>query len=269
MRDSNSRRHRLSESSPVSLTRRERTRAATVAEIKGVALRQMHESGTTDVRFSDIAREMGMTAPALYRYFTGSEELLTALIVDAYDDLGAAVRAARDEAPRDDLWGRLFASCQAYRRWARQEPQQFALIFGMPVTGYCAPDDGPTTEAAKRAMGQLQTTFLDAARLGQLEPPLVSHVDEAFVTGINAAHHDDHLMSGAWAEEDRGTVAEALTPVVFQAMLHFWASLHGFVSLDAYGHLDWLGPEAREALFVSTMQQAARSAGLPEPSRAG
>ena len=259
----------MSASSPVSPTRRERTRAATVAEIKDVALRQMHESGTTDVRFSDIAREMGMTAPALYRYYAGSEELLTALIVDAYDHLGAAVSEARDQHRVDDLWGRLFATCQAYRDWARQEPQQFALIFGMPVAGYCAPDDGPTTEAAKRAMGQLQTTFLDAARLGQLEPPLMDHADEAFVAGINAAHKDDHLMAGAWSEDDRSTVAAALTPVVFQAMLHFWAALHGFVSLDAYGHLDWLGPDAREALFRSGIQQAARSAGLPEPSRAG
>lgn len=255
-------------SDPESTTRRERTRAATIAEIKAVALRQMHESGTTDVRFSDIAREMGMTAPGLYRYFDGSDELYTALIVDAYDDLGAVVAAARDAAPAGDLWAGLLATCQAYRDWARKEPQQFALIFGMPVAGYCAPDDGPTTEAAKRAMGQLQTTFLEAARAGQLAPPLMDHAEDAFVAGINAAHKHDHLMAGAWADDDRRSVAEALTPVVFQAMLNLWASLHGFVSLDAYGHLEWLGADAKEALFVSGIQQAARSAGLPEPSRA-
>lgn len=244
-------------------TRRERTRAATIAEIKAVALRLMHETGTTDVRFADIAREMGMTAPGLYRYFAGSDELLTGLIVDAYNDLGAAVAAARDGQPADDLWARLFATCAAYRGWARQEPQQFALIFGMPVPGFCAPEEGPTTEAAKRAMGELQTTFLDAARRGVLEEPLVCGCDEAFVAGINEAHKDDHLMSGAWSDGDRAPVARALTPVTFQAMLTFWASLHGFVSLDAYGHLDWLGAGAREALFRTTIQQAARCAGLP------
>jgi AcrR family transcriptional regulator len=256
------------ESSPGAPTRRERTRAATVAEIKAVALRLMHETGTTDLHFSDIAREMGMTAPGLYRYFAGADELLTALIVDAYDDLGAKVAAARDAQPADDLWARLFAISAAYRGWARQEPQQFALIFGMPVPGFCAQDkdidgDGPTTEAAKRAMGQLQTTFLEAAQRGELEEPLIGECDADFARSITAAHEDDHLMSGAWAEEHRARVAETLGPVTFQAMLTFWASLHGFVSLDAYGHLDWLDSPAREALFRTTVMQAARCAGLP------
>ena len=77
------------------LSRRERARAATIDEIKETATRLMSEQGTTDLRFSDIAREMGMTAPALYRYFSDRDELLTALIADTYDELGAAVAAAR------------------------------------------------------------------------------------------------------------------------------------------------------------------------------
>ena len=133
----------------------------------------------------------------------------------------------------------------------------------MPVPGYCAEEEGPTTEAAKRAMGQLQATFLDAARRGELEEPLIRDCDDAFAAGLNEAHKDDHLLSDAWADDDRAAVAHALTPVTFQAMLNFWASLHGFVSLDAYGHLDWLGPQAREALFRTTVEQAARCAGLP------
>ena len=88
-------------------TRRERTRAATIEEIKQTALRLMHDQGTTDLRFSDIAREMGMTAPALYRYFGDRDELLTAMIVDAYDDLGDAVAEARDRVPVDDPTGLL------------------------------------------------------------------------------------------------------------------------------------------------------------------
>jgi AcrR family transcriptional regulator len=243
-------------------SRRERTRAATVAEIKAVALQLMRDTGTTDVRFSDIAREMGMTAPGLYRYFAGSDELLTALIIDAFDDLGSTVAAARDGEPADDLWRQILATSDAYRQWARDEPQQFALILGMPVPGYCAQEEGPTTEAAKRAMGQLQTTFLEAARRGELGRPLISECGDAFVDGVNEAHKFDHLMPGAWGG-DRSQVADALSPVIVQAMLLYWAALHGFVSLDAYGHFDWLGPEARDALFVATVKQAARCAGLP------
>ncbi len=147
-------------------TRRERTRAATIEEIKQTALQLMHTQGTTDLRFSDIAREMGMTAPALYRYFADRDELLTAMIVDAYNDLGDAVAKARDQVPVDDPTGRLYAVGQAYRAWARAEPQRFALILGMPVPGYAAPEGGPTTEAAQRAMAQLKALFFDAAEQG-------------------------------------------------------------------------------------------------------
>ena len=65
-------------------SRRERARAATVAEIKATALDLMREAGTTDVRFTDIARVMGMTPPALYRYYADRDALLTDLITDAY-----------------------------------------------------------------------------------------------------------------------------------------------------------------------------------------
>ena len=250
-------------------SRRERARAATIAEIKQTGLRLMAETGTTDLRFSDIAREMGMTAPALYRYFADSAELLTALIVDAYDDLGEVVRSAREEVPDDDMWGRLLAVSQAYRVWAREEPQRFALILGMPVPGYCAPEEegaAPTTEAAKRAMGQLQVHFLDAVRLGVLGPPQITEVDEAFTAGLVEAHGDDNRMPGVAPdlEGDDPAVQQAMDPATFQAMLNTWASLHGFTSLEAYGHLNWLTPEARDALFVNGVRLAARAAGLPD-----
>jgi AcrR family transcriptional regulator len=237
-------------------SRRERARAATIAEIKETALRVMRETGTTDVRFSDIAREMGMTAPALYRYFADSDALLTELIVDAFDDLGSAVAAARDAVPEADMWQRLLAVSEAYRSWARREPQQFALILGMPVPGYAAPDEGPTTEAAKRAMGQLQALFVEALRLGKLGPAMITDVDPAFIAGWETAHADDELPNGM----------EELGPATLQAMLNTWASLHGFTSLEAYNHLDWLPEEARDALFVTGVRLAARAAGLPESS---
>ena len=135
------------------LTRREKARLATTDEIKATALDLMREQGTTDVRFTDIARVMGMTAPALYRYFDDRDELLTALIADGYRALGARIAAALAPLPAEDLAGRWVAAASAYREWARSEPQQFALVLGMPVPGYVAPDEGPTTEAAKAAMG--------------------------------------------------------------------------------------------------------------------
>jgi AcrR family transcriptional regulator len=232
------------------LSRRERARHATLDEIKSTALELMREQGTTDVRFTDIARVMGMTAPALYRYYGDRNDLLTALITDGYGVLETRIADALRPLAADDLAGRWLAAASAYREWARSEPQQFALVLGMPVPGYVAPDEGPTTEAAKSAMAQLASIFVAAAQTGQLGSPLVTDVSQA-VTFCQKAKHDE--------------LVGIVPPESFQAMMHTWAMLHGFVSLEAYGHFDWLEPDARDALFRSQVRLAAKAAGLPVP----
>ena len=232
-------------------TRRERARAATIEEIKTTALGLMHESGTTDIRFTDIARLMGMTPPALYRYYADRDALLTDLITDSFDVLGKRLAAADAELTDRDAWSRWLAAATAYRTWARAEPERFALILGMPVPGYAAPEDGPTTEAAARAMAQLARLFVAAAESGDLRRPLVRTVSDA-MAACAAEHHPE--LEGVLPHE------------TFQAMIHAWASLHGFTSLEAYGQLDWLEPEARDDLFLGHMRLVAHAAGLPVPS---
>ena len=229
-------------------TRRERVRAATVDEIKWTALDLMRQTGTTDIRFTDIARVMGMTPPALYRYYADRDGLLTELITDAYHDLGRAVAQARDSVAPGDQGAKWLAVSSVYRVWAREQPEQFALIFGMPVPGYAAPAEGPTTEAARRAMDQLAQLFVSAAQAGELRPPLVREVSPAMADCAAAKHPE---LEGL------------LAPETFQAMVHAWASLHGFTCLEAYGHLDWMEPVARDALFTTHVQAMAVAAGLP------
>jgi len=236
------------EEEPLPLSRRERQRAATVEEIKEVARGLMRAQGTTDVRFTDIAKEMGMTAPALYRYYADRDDLLTDLIADAYRDLGRAVAGARDGHGPDEVARRWLAAATAYRDWARREPQQFALILGMPVPGYVAPEEGPTTDAAKDAMAELAALFVRAAELGQLRPPLVREVSEEMA---------------ACAAEKHPELGDLVPAESFQAMIQAWATLHGITSLEAYGQFDWMSPEARDQLFVSTMRSAAVAAGMP------
>ncbi|MFC7362730.1 TetR/AcrR family transcriptional regulator [Nocardioides astragali] len=232
----------------VTLTRRERQRAATVEEIKEVARRLMREQGTVDVRFTDIAKEMGMTPPALYRYFADRDALLTELIAEAYRELGRQVAEAREQCDPDDIGGRWIAAGTAYRNWARRESEQFALILGMPVPGYVAPEDGPTTDAAKDAMAQMSLLFVRAAELGVLGEPLVRDVSDEMA----ACAADKHPELGG-----------LVPPESFQAMIQAWATLHGITCLDAYGQFDWMSDEAREALFVSTLRTAAMAAGIP------
>jgi AcrR family transcriptional regulator len=231
-------------------SRRERIRAATVEEIKQTALDLMREQQTTDIRFTDIARTMGMTAPALYRYFSDRDELLTHLITDTFADLGASIAAARDDVPEQDIGGRWLAAASAYRDWARSRPQQFALVLGMPVPGYSAPEEGTTTQAAKQAMGELEKLFMSAAASGRLRKPLVRDVSAAVAAGAQSKH--SHLEG-------------VLPPETFQAMLQAWASLHGFTVLESHGHFDWLEPAARDALFFSHVHMIATASGLPAP----
>ena len=237
------------EASAVPVSRRERARAATIDEIKQTALDLMREQHTTDIRFTDIAKGMGLTPPALYRYFDGHHELLTELITDAYDELGEAVRVSLQDIDDAALWDRWCGAGHAYRRWARSEPERFALILGMPVPGYVADEEGPTTEAAKRAMSQLSGLFVEAQVRGVLSPPLITEVEKSLADCAEDCppEMEQHMLPGE----------------VFQAMLNAWAGLHGFTSLECYGHLDWITPEARDALFRTQLKLIALTSGLP------
>ncbi|GAA1240161.1 TetR/AcrR family transcriptional regulator [Kitasatospora nipponensis] len=234
------------------LSRRDRTRAATVEEIKRTALTLMREAGTSEVRFTEIARAMGVTPPALYRYFADRDELLTALVADSFDGLAAAFAAAQSSVPADDLGGRFLAICSAYRQWANGDPQRFALIFGAPLPSYQAPVDGPTSEAGHRALDHLGALVADSRRLGRLGEPLVE-LSGAAAAGL-LAKHADH------AEDD-------LDPAMYQVLLLTWSTLHGFVSLEVYGHFCWLEEPARDGLFEAQVQAAALIAGLVPPRR--
>ena len=109
--------------------------------IKETAWKQIAEFGAPTLSLRAIARELGITAPAIYNYFKRRDDLVTA-IIDAYTSLGDWQIKARDEARVDDLAGRLEKSGIAYRDWALTYPQRYQLIFGTPIPGYEAPWNG-------------------------------------------------------------------------------------------------------------------------------
>src|SRR4051794_35102540 len=133
--------------SSATVSRRQRQRDATVEEIKSVARDLMAREGTSSLNVRAVAREMGMTASALYRYFSNRDAILTALIRDAYDAVGEAVENALAQAPRDRSATAVLAGLHAFRRWALDHPQEYGLIYGTPVPGYEAPPE-ETEEAA-------------------------------------------------------------------------------------------------------------------------
>jgi AcrR family transcriptional regulator len=230
-------------SDDAAVPRRERVRASTIEEIKTTARRLMAESGTVEVRFSDIAREMGLTAPALYRYFRDRDELLTALISDGYDDLANQLHAARASVAPGDPWGQLLAVSEAYRRWALEDPSRYALVFGMPIPGFAMPDDATTTMNARRAMGALVAVLEDAERHGLLDAPPAE---------LHDVRLEDHL-------------SDKLVDVPVErhhAAMHVWMAMHGFVSLEAFGHLAELPRPGRDRAFAAQVRLNGRVLGL-------
>jgi AcrR family transcriptional regulator len=111
-------------------------RLATIDEIKQVARDQMAREGAAALSLRAVAREMGMTPSALYRYFSSREDLLSALYVDAFNSLGAALRAAYQEAAGGRPIDEWVAVANAHRRWALEHPSEYALAFGTPIPGY-------------------------------------------------------------------------------------------------------------------------------------
>jgi AcrR family transcriptional regulator len=145
-------------------TARERVRAELTAEITEAARRQLAEVGAAALSLRAVARELGMASSAVYRYFPSRDDLLTRLIIDGYDDLGAAAEAAdRPSAAPAERW---LTVCRAVRDWAKAHPHEYALLYGSPVPGYEAPKD--TVPAASRVGVVLGRILGEAARAGAL-----------------------------------------------------------------------------------------------------
>jgi AcrR family transcriptional regulator len=237
-------------------TRRETTRAATVQEIKDTALARMRSQGTVDVRLSDVARDMRMSAPGLYRYFDGREGLLTALIVDALTDLADRIEKARDEVPGTDPGGRFLAVSQAYREWALTDREGFTLVFGPALAGFekshqahaDGTAEGPDKAAALRAMEALRSLTRDADACGTRRPLPLTHLPPALEKAFG-----DPTLHGA-------------DPATELAMTHCWASLHGFVTLEVNGNLNWHGADVRDSMFLGMVRLLTALMGLPEPA---
>jgi AcrR family transcriptional regulator len=146
-------------------TLRARVRAEMTAEIKRVALEHLAVDGSA-LSLRAVARDMGMVSSALYRYFPSRDELLTALIIDAYDGLGlAAEEADAASAAREDFAGRWLAVGHAIRAWAVAKPHEYALIYGSPIPGYAAPVD--TVGPANRPVVVLARIVAEAAAAGR------------------------------------------------------------------------------------------------------
>jgi len=238
-------------------TRRQRLREHTERELKQAALAEVRERGASAVTLRGVARRVGMSPAGLYRYVDSRDGLLTWLIADRFDAYADHLEAALREVASDGPVTRLRAVAFAYREWAVANPNAFGLIFGDPIPGYAAPQDGPTTTAMTRLGTALATPLLEAHERGVLHVPVALGSEE---------------LAPAMAPMVR--LAGELPHGVYALLLLSWGRLHGQVSLEVFGHHDWLMPDGCEPLYraeVETIiaQLGLDAAGTPGPEDAG
>lgn len=214
---------------------RERFRVQMQQEVKDAAVRQLAEGGPSALSINAIAKEIGVSGPALYRYFAGRDDLLTALILDAYRDLtGAITRAATPEQPARQ---RFEAVAGAYRGWAVAEPHRYRLLFTAPLPGYDAHDPA-LVGAAQQVMDVLLTVLT------------------GFPTTATAPTGALAEQLGRWAE-DRGVQADPGTALLGVTA---WSRLHGIVGLEIERNFSSMGLDA-ELLFAGEVAALVTAAG--------
>ncbi|MHA6627696.1 TetR/AcrR family transcriptional regulator [Pseudonocardia sichuanensis] len=192
---------------------RARVRAELTREIAEAARRHLATQGAAALSLRAVARELGMASSAVYRYFPSRDDLLTALIIDAYDAIGAAAEQAESAVERVDLRGRWRATCRAAREWAVAHPYEYALVYGSPVPGYAAPE----------------ATVGPAARVAEL---LCRIVADGVAAGVVEARPDDgagDVLTPGLAE--RLGLPPALGPRAVMA----WSGLYGAISFEIFG----------------------------------
>ncbi|WP_127499831.1 TetR/AcrR family transcriptional regulator [Actinoplanes solisilvae] len=219
---------------------RARVRAEMTEEIKTVARRHLATDGA-NLSLRAVARDLGMASSAVYRYFASRDELLTALIIDAYNAVGEKAEQAA-EGITDPL-DRFLRLAHAVRDWALDDPHQWALIYGSPVPGYQAPQDtiGPATRVLLLIAGLIRDAYV-AGKIAEREP-----------------------ISGRFAEE-LAVVAEQYTPGapprLVGAGISAFVHLGGAISAELFGQLNHSVDEDRRGFFEFQMRGAAYLIGL-------
>lgn len=215
---------------------RARVREELVAEIKAAARRQLATEGA-NLSLRAVAREMGMVSSAVYRYFPSRDDLLTALIIDCYNELGEAAETAADTGGTPlEKW---LAVGHGIRDWALANPTEYALIYGSPVPGYKAPQDtiGPatrTTEALLRVLVTVPPTVADDDP--DLPPKLEAELDAITPDGVS-----------------KKLMARGLTG---------WVQMFGVITFELFGRLNDVIEQSRRDFFDLQLRVMARYIGL-------
>jgi AcrR family transcriptional regulator len=220
---------------------RARARAEVRTAILAAASKRLAEDGANDLSLRAVARDVGMVSSAVYRYFASRDELLTALIIEAYDSLGDHVEAhvqATSGRPGGERW---VDAAMAIRSWALAHRNDYALLYGTPIPGYAAPDD--TVASGTRVSHALVGIVREADHL----EPVADHLIEPSLSESFAA-----LRAELDLDVDDSTTLAVITA---------WSQLFGLLTFELFGQTrDFVSDD--EALFRAAATAMAESIGL-------
>ena len=233
-------------------SRRDRVRAATTGEIKETARRILVANGPEEVSLRAIAREMGMTAPALYRYFGSREDLIRHVVGDIFSEIADDIRAAAMEAGQasgGDVTTKLIAACRQFRHWGLTHREEFGLLFGTPLPALEALHKDRIDDCAMEFAGSWITLFLDLWQRHPFPVPSDDQIDPGLLAQLK------RYVAGAGADLPAGA---ALT------FLRCWVHLYGMVALEVFEHLHFALDDAAP-MFEITLSELADLVGLEYP----
>lgn len=234
------------------------------AEIKAVARRHLETDGA-NLSLRAVARDMGMVSSAVYRYFASRDELLTALILDAYNALGNAVETAEAAvSDRTQLRARWLAATRAARGWALANPAEYALLYGSPVPGYAAPEDTIAANARTPAvLGRILSDGYASGALalvhGSRRAATASQGEVAHPAAAVSAHLTDAVRADLLRA--RAGIAPGVPEELLLVAMTGWIQMFGTISLELFGQFNNV-IAARDDFFDGQMELMADLVGL-------
>jgi AcrR family transcriptional regulator len=227
---------------------------ASTAAITQAARRVLAEQGATRLSLRAVARDLGISAPALYRYFPSREHLLGQLVADLYDEVSGELERSRDAVPADDTAGRLLAVSRSFRAWALAHSQEFALLFGTPIEGLRrrpGSGEGPARRAGHRFGAIFAALFAGVYLARRFPAPADAEIEPALRAQLQA-----------WLD----TFPLPLPLGVLQVFLSCWIRLYSAVCLEVFGHLSFAVTDAG-AIFEAELRSLAHLLASPASYR--
>ncbi|MBL1093457.1 MULTISPECIES: TetR/AcrR family transcriptional regulator [Streptomyces] len=203
-------------------SRRERLRAELERDALAAARKLIASEGVEALRLSAVAREVGVTPPALYRYFEGKAGLTLAVYEAVTRDFVAIVASVAGALDPEDFRGQLYAATRAVLDWSVANPGEFDLLMGAGYARLVASGRHVDQVLVRELGGLFGQTFVQLWRRGILSYPS----EEAL---------EPHLRAQVAAY--RRLMGHDYPVGVAMVMITCWRQIYGLLCMAVYGHL--------------------------------